>query len=764
MAEKIGRFEILGEIARGPMACVYKASDGESGQLIALKTVSLRALGEHATTWVQRVLEEAESTKVLNSPNLALLYGAGDIGEYFCAALEYVQGNSISTMLGRQENFSIWDVQDIARQACQGLEHAHASNVVHYSLEPAKIMVSWDGTVKILGLGISQMGALLMPSSGGPPAALHYMPPEQLRGEAMDARSNVFSLGAILYEMVTGRQAFSGEDVEQVRQKILNSMPVPPDMILTRIVPGLSGVIMKALCKLPEQRQGSAKELIAELEQCKEAAPGPVSARKPPEPVRGLNVPAGQKPASSGDPAARPLAKAAAAAAGPDGVAISRPASEEFLPTASASALIAEEESATLDAPEVAMRPGRATSFSEIDELPPLKEAYAAPAPSRLPEPEPAFVPESEMAWPRERVKETPAEAAKRAVRELRKVPPKLFLYSIGAAALIILLVVARITYRIHSESSQDEGSTPAALVNPPQAVQPTSPPAPVPNKQASTPAPQAVETIQASRPERPEVISVLPKRKHREARPHATAPAVMPGELNVNSTPEGAQIEVDGQSNAAWVTPNHIADLAPGKHTVVISKAGYVSETRTMEVGAGSKSFLVVQLAQAGASAFISSVPPGAQVLVDGKDAGHTTPLQLQVQKPGPHTFVVRKTGYLDESVTASLQSGQAFQFAPVLRQLGRTDEIHYAGRFKKLFGGSDAAGTGTVTVKTDPKGAQIMVNHKMLDRVSPVQFYLNPGTYVIDITLSGYKSVHRVLNVDKDGKFTIDESLERQ
>src|ERR1700758_949589 len=157
MSRKIGRFEILSELAKSDSGCVYKANDPESGQTIALKTIQLEVFGEHAEQVVQRLLQEAETTKDLSSSNLTQIFGAGEIEGQFCAAMEYVQGNSIATMLARKEGFSIWDLLDITRQVCAGLEHAAAKGVVHHSFEPAKIMVQWDGLVKILDYGISSM-------------------------------------------------------------------------------------------------------------------------------------------------------------------------------------------------------------------------------------------------------------------------------------------------------------------------------------------------------------------------------------------------------------------------------------------------------------------------------------------------------------------------------------------------------------------------------------------------------------------------------
>jgi hypothetical protein len=124
-----------------------------------------------------------------------------------------------------------------------------------------------------------------------------------------------------------------------------------------------------------------------------------------------------------------------------------------------------------------------------------------------------------------------------------------------------------------------------------------------------------------------------------------------------------------------------------------------------------------------------------------------------------------IKKMGYLEETSSVNLQAGQVFHYAPSLRALGSTDEIKTVGKFKKMFGGGgDTAGMGSVSVKTQPKGAQISVNHRMLDKMSPVEFYLNPGTYIIDITLSGFKNVHRVINVEKSGKVAIEETLERE
>jgi hypothetical protein len=260
--------------------------------------------------------------------------------------------------------------------------------------------------------------------------------------------------------------------------------------------------------------------------------------------------------------------------------------------------------------------------------------------------------------------------------------------------------------------------------------------------------------------------VSVVPKynnKKRVKAQPSA-APAVIPGQLTINSTPEGAEVRIDGRSDPSWITPFNLPGLAPGQHSVTVARAGYAPETRAIDVASGSKSFLVIQLAQLTAGAAITSQPAGAQIFLDGKDTGKVTPSQISVDKPGSHTFLIRKQGYLDETSSASLQSGQVFHFAPTLKALGSVDDIKLGGKFKKLFGGGDTAGMVAVSVKSQPKGAQVAVNNRILDKFSPVDFYLNPGTYVIDITASGYKPFHKVLDVQKGTKVSIDENLERE
>jgi serine/threonine protein kinase len=809
MANKIGRFEILSEITHSEIGAVYKASDPESGQTIALKTIRLQMLAEQADTLMQYILQEAAGTKPLSSHNIAQLFGVEEVDGQCCAAEEYVQGNSIATMLARKEGFSIWDLQDIVRQTCQGLDHAHSHNVFHFSLEPAKIMVTWDGTVKVLSFGVSCMGAFTCQASGKAPDVLHYVSPEQLRGDPVDGRSNIFSLGAILYEMATENKAFPGDDADQVRQGIVEATPAAPIAINPKIHPVLSEVIMKALSKVPEERYQSGQDLVNDLERCKESATKVVG-KKPAQPAaKATTTPAAPEPqkvstpaperapavatANASSPAPAPPiaspARAAAAAAGWEGAsAVStipppkapKPEASASPANVSAQSAYQERASAVADvaepetekpsyrvdpsmAAEAAKESSRGTSFSQMSEMPPLKEIYTPPpTPPAAPEADAEPVLSLNRTQP-EKPKIEAREVALKAVNEIKKTPPKLFLLSIAGAVAIILLVVGTIAYRIHSENSVEEGSAePPAAVTPAEGnAKPTWSPA-QPPVAAAVQAPLEQVPMGHDTP----TVSVVPKynnKKKAKAQP-AAAPAVIPGQLTINSTPEGAEVRIDGRSDPNWVTPFNLPGLAPGQHSVTVARAGYAPETRAIEVASGSKSFLVIQLAQLTAAAAITSQPAGAQIFLDGKDTGKVTPSQISVDKAGPHTFLLRKQGYLEESSSASLQAGQVFHFAPTLKALGSVEDIKLGGKFKKLFGGGDTAGMGAISVKTTPKGAQVAVNNRILDKFSPVDFYLSPGTYVIDITASGYKPFHKIIDVEKGSKLAIEENLDRE
>jgi hypothetical protein len=445
------------------------------------------------------------------------------------------------------------------------------------------------------------------------------------------------------------------------------------------------------------------------------------------------------------------------------------------------SAFVAEEPE--VKAPKIAVDPlmgggaqkgdAKTLSFSEIDELPPLKEVKLAPPPPPPPaaEPDPVvkamLTKQVEPEKPKIQVKEV----AKRAVTEVKKTPPHLFVYSIAGAVAVILIIVAAMAYHYHAENADDNAPAPAPAATAATAPAPQAAPASAPAQ--TTPAPtaapeaSAADAQAASQAQQAVIVSEKPKAgsKKKTKTPVAVATTtVATGDVNISSNPSGAQIQIDGHSDPSWVTPYEMSALIPGQHNIVISKPGFSTDSRSFDVSAGSKSFLSVQLAPLTGTLSVNSDPPGAEIWMDGKDTGKTTPAQFIVDKAGTHSFAFKKGNYLDESTSANVAIGTTSHVSATLRALGNTDDIKMGGKFKKVFGGGDVSGMGSISVKTNPKGAQVAVNQRMLDKTSPMEFYLDPGNYELDITLSGYKSIHRVISIDKGGKVAIDESLDRQ
>jgi uncharacterized cupredoxin-like copper-binding protein len=258
----------------------------------------------------------------------------------------------------------------------------------------------------------------------------------------------------------------------------------------------------------------------------------------------------------------------------------------------------------------------------------------------------------------------------------------------------------------------------------------------------------------------RTRAAAVAAKGKNGRKKSAPVTAVVAPGQLALDSTPQGVQVQVDGKTDPSWVTPFTLSGLEPGRHSVTFSKPGYVTDTRAVDVASGSRSSVATRLSQLAATLAVSSSPAGANVYVDGKDTGKLTPAQVSVDK-GQHVVLVRKSGFIDETTNAQFVFGQTVSFSPTLRSLGNVDDIKTVGKMNKLFRGKDNQGMGTVSIKTQPKGAQVAVNQHMLDKDSPVDFMLDPGNYIVDITMTGYTPIHKVITVDKGGKAVIDEVL---
>src|SRR6201981_3718605 len=265
---KAGRYEIVGEVGRGAMGVVYRANDPFIGRTVAVKTLQLSEQGTGLTReeLLNRFQTEARAAGLLTHPNIVVVFDAGEEEGLYYITMELVEGKSVQALLDAGHAFPLPRVLRIMEQTCSALQFAHERNVVHRDIKPANIMLTGDdtvkvtdfGTAKILQFGTVQQTAHVM----GTPS---YMSPEQVKGRAVDGRSDIFSLGVMLYEMVTGEKPFPGQNITTVIYKIVNEEPVPPRQLNPSIHQGISAVVMKALEKDPDQRYQSCREMLEDL-------------------------------------------------------------------------------------------------------------------------------------------------------------------------------------------------------------------------------------------------------------------------------------------------------------------------------------------------------------------------------------------------------------------------------------------------------------------------------------------------------------------
>ena len=262
------------------MGDVYAAEDTTLGRRVALKVLRPEVAGSPERR--QRFQREARAVAALNHPNIVTLYSVEEADGELFLTMELVQGRSLRELL-RDGPLPLARSVALAAQVCEGLCTAHAAGVLHRDLKPDNLIVTAEDRVKILDFGLAK---LLVPAAGGDPDAATmsspgmtvgtagYMAPEQALGRKLDARADVFALGVVLYQMVTGRAPFEGETVVAIFDHLLNRAPVPPEQHNPSLPAAMVAVIGKALEKDPERRHASARALLEDLRRVDPAGTG----------------------------------------------------------------------------------------------------------------------------------------------------------------------------------------------------------------------------------------------------------------------------------------------------------------------------------------------------------------------------------------------------------------------------------------------------------------------------------------------------------
>ena len=589
---KAGRYQLVSEIGRGSMGVVYKGFDPVIGRTVAIKTMLPEGLNTtEFEDFKARFQREAQAAGILTHPNIVTVYDFGEDNGILYLAMEFLVGRSIQDLVEEQNVLPVETIIPMYEQVCSALDHAHSHNIIHRDVKPANIMVLESGLVKVTDFGIAKVMSMGMTQAGQILGTPNYMSPEQVRGRQIDGRSDIFSLGVILYELVTGEKPFGGQNITTVIYRIINEDPVPPRELDSTIHPGLSYIVQKALAKKPEDRYQTCRELAADLRNYAKLG-GAVA------PAATVVVRVSPMSPSTTDTTRRPAV---------DQVPL-RPSPPPPTP------------------PVAPSEPARARPLS-VQVIPPATVQPKGTSPAvwvlltlllvavvgggyyfivlRKPQPAPLI----QTAPPPQGQQQIPA-------------PTGSSTESAGVSA----------------NSQTAPGGATATESTAPQGVSAQG--------GETSAAPQAGSTQQGAG--RPAAQGSQSPEQHGSATsgppPPARPAASKVGNLLITSNVAGAQITVDGKSDPAWVTPFTIPNLAAGMHSVSVAKEGYNVAQRGVTVEGGQTASYSAELTVPMGEVNIVTNPPGLEILIDEQPAGRS-PVQKSLSV-GHHTFTLRAPG----------------------------------------------------------------------------------------------------------------------
>lgn len=285
-----GRYIIMEELGRGAMGVVYKAYDQLIGRPVALKTIPLEVEESERAALVDRLKAEARTAGILDHPNIVTVFDVGEEAGLFYFTMQLVDGRTLAQIRETKELLPLDRLFTWADEICSAMAFAHKASVIHRDLKPSNLMITSAGNVKVMDFGIAKLGDSGLTKAGMVLGTPSYLAPEQAAGRRVDRRADIFSLGAVLYEMFTGEKAFAGESTSAIIYKVMNDDPIPLRAIEPSLPPGLDSVIKKAIAKDPAERYQDCDDLREALRHARAgligksvpAAVAPVRAQTPP--------------------------------------------------------------------------------------------------------------------------------------------------------------------------------------------------------------------------------------------------------------------------------------------------------------------------------------------------------------------------------------------------------------------------------------------------------------------------------------------------
>ena len=739
---KAGRYQLLEELGRGAMGVVYRAFDPVIGRNVAVKTLRLNAGGSgmsHAEL-VNRFQTESRAAGSLTHPNIVSVYDAGEDEGLFYITMEHVDGPSLQDRLDQRQVFPLPRILKLMEQACSALGAAHQHNVIHRDIKPANMILTADDTLKITDFGTAKIVQLGTTQSGHIVGTPSYMSPEQVKGKLVDGRSDLFSLGVILYELITGEKPFPGQNVTTVIYKIVNIDPIPPRELDSSIPAGLNFIVTKTLSKDPGSRYASCQELWEALQNYADIESNSEVTVK-----MARLAPAHPSP-FQGPPA---LHRFEGNAPSPSSAPPSRPPNYPFTP-------------------------------------PPLAAAPAHPKPQRSSR---GFLSGivlllvviiaggGVMAWPNLH------DGMRRIREDLFGSAPKAASSTRG--------------------TTQASASIPTAPAAPPVDAAPPAttdlPVQPTPGSASGTPSLAAdadlthaqlevqrqVERAGLANKVRVEIAEnnlsvsgILTRSEHEMLlkqlrglpaevawKDHTHFPLASAattdspdGGEKLRTAPGKGEVEVltdvlgaravlqgpDGKLNKECKTPCRFEDLAPGRYTMEVALGGYQIERRILEVRAGSIVTKEMSLQPLRGSIWVVTQPAGADIYVNGQRRPEQSPAEITLP-PGNYSFRAQKPGYRDAEKTVTLETDAMLQWSATLPSLTA----------------AAAPIDAWVNVKTVPPGADVVVNGKSMGQSTPALLKLPPGQYLLVLYLRGYKATQKTIVVNASQVQEVNEVL---
>jgi serine/threonine-protein kinase len=709
MPQTIGRYQVLDSVGYGAMGAVYKAFDPLIKRTLAIKTIRLDIPRQSPQyrSFIDRFYHEARISGTLSHPNIVTLFDIGEEGGLPYLAMEFVEGETISSIVERGERFPPEKVIALVSQIASAVDYAHSKGVIHRDIKPSNLILYEGERVKVTDFGIAKLVDAEMTQSGTLLGTPSYMSPEQAMGDRLDGRSDIFSLGVCAFEMLSGEQPFPGTNVTSILYKLVHVDPIEPaNLEMNGLVPQKwHEVFSRVLAKKPDDRYQTANDFVQDLEYCLGSWFGAAVDDEPLSEVGGAAVraaAAGSRPRSPGGPRPASPAPPPAAAAAEEAPA-SRPGLDDS-PADALSALVDGPGAESGIPPTIQMKPGPPPPFTGEKTVSPAKTvtpveatvlmksapsppvaARARPKPPAVPAPAPA--PKAD--------EEAPATVVLASPQTVRAKAPEVTLRTSAPPAIrqpAPAAPAARMAPPSPPPTGPSTATVPLPLEMDPTAAAPTVA-SPVPGARRSGTTLLVVggvalalvlglglgglalvkrrsATVAPLPPTLPPttVAAAVPT-----AAPTVAPPPAVLGAVRVESQPAGATVTVDNQPRG--VTPLEVPDLALGHHDVKVELKGYTPATQAVELVTETPraelKLTLARVAPAPGVADILSTPLGATVKVDGAVVGRTPLIDFKL-KPGPHHVEVSRDGYETWSQTAAAGGRKLFLDAN-LRQVAR-------------------------------------------------------------------------------------------